>query len=96
MTTAGFERSNSGSDQAVLGPRIDLDGAEYLYIQLAEDMIRRIESGEFLSGGPIPSERDLAAEYGVSGNTVRSAVRELRRRGAITTLRGKGTYATGG
>lgn len=53
---------------------------EYAYRQVADDIARRIEAGEIMA--KLPSERDLADEYGVAYATVRRAMTELRERGA--------------
>ncbi|MFD8985234.1 GntR family transcriptional regulator, partial [Streptomyces sp. NPDC059564] len=46
------------------------------------------------SGGRLPSERTLAARYGVNRQTVRAALQELRADGLIVTGR-RGTRAAG-
>lgn len=38
------------------------------------------------------TERDLADEWGVAYQTVRRAMRELRERGLIVSVVGKGTF----
>lgn len=43
-------------------------------------------------GTKLPPERDLAAEYHVAYNTMRSAMEILRERGLIVTMHGRGTY----
>jgi hypothetical protein len=45
-------------------------------------------------GARLPAERDLAAEYGVSADTVRRAIAVLRERALIVTLTGRGSYVT--
>lgn len=50
----------------------------------------RIFSGELAPGERLPSEKDLAAQLGVSHPTVRVALRSLRECGLITTTRGVG------
>jgi DNA-binding GntR family transcriptional regulator len=52
----------------------------------------RIEAGELAPGAKLPAERDLAAEYGVSYDTIRRATALLRDRGLIITIVGRGTY----
>ncbi|WP_416351830.1 GntR family transcriptional regulator [Streptomyces sp. NEAU-H22] len=41
---------------------------------------------------PIPFENHLADEYGVARLTARRAAQELRERGLIVTVRGKGSF----
>ncbi|GGT33097.1 GntR family transcriptional regulator [Nonomuraea spiralis] len=44
------------------------------------------------SGQRLPSELDLAEQYGIARMTVRRAMKELRERGLIRSVHGKGTY----
>jgi DNA-binding transcriptional regulator YhcF (GntR family) len=59
---------------------------------IAEDLRRKIDSGELGHGSPLPTELELRNEYGVSRHTVRNAVRWLKRRGLIETRPGQGTF----
>jgi DNA-binding GntR family transcriptional regulator len=72
--------------------RIDPARPVYVYVQLADDIADQIEAGRLAPGAMLPAERDLAAQYGVAYLTARRAVRELRGRGLVVTLPGKGTY----
>lgn len=65
-------------------------GREHAYVQVANDVQRRIESGEIPR--KLPAERSLAEEYGVAYTTVRSAMAVLRERGVIVTIHGRGTF----
>jgi GntR family transcriptional regulator len=69
----------------------DWDPAEYVYVQLAEDLAKRIERGEFSVGARLPSEAELAQDYGTAKMTVRRALDILRDRGLIRTLHGRGS-----
>lgn len=71
---------------------IDPYGAEYAYVQVADDIARRIADGEITA--KLPSERSFAEEYGVAYTTVRHAMALLRDRGVIITVHGRGTYVT--
>ncbi|MFD8595438.1 winged helix-turn-helix domain-containing protein [Kitasatospora sp. NPDC059646] len=64
----------------------------YVYMQVADDIAAQITAGRLKSGAMLPSERDIAALYGVAYLTARRAVKELRDRGLVTTLPAKGTY----
>ena len=55
-------------------------------------MAARITSGELVPGAKLPAERELAAEYGVSYDTIRRASALLRERGLIETVHGRGTF----
>lgn len=69
----------------------DWDAAEYIYVQLADDLAKRIERGEFPVGAKLPSEAELAQDYGTAKMTVRRALEILRERGLIRTLHGRGS-----
>lgn len=69
---------------------IDPYGREHAYVQVADDVARRIESGEIAR--KLPAERSLAEEYGVAYTTVRHAMKILRERGLIITVHGRGTF----
>ena len=71
---------------------IDPTKIAYVYMQMADHIAARIESGELRPGARLPGERDLAAEYGVAHLTARRATRELRDRGLVITLPAKGTF----
>ncbi|NEC84741.1 GntR family transcriptional regulator [Streptomyces sp. SID12501] len=66
--------------------------ARPLYVQLADVIAEKIASGELVPDRPIPSEHHLADAYGVARLTARRAAQELRERGLIVTVRGKGSF----
>lgn len=72
----------------------DPEGADYVYVALADHIQARINAGELKPGQRLPAERDMAEEYGVAYLTVRRATKELRERGLIRTVIGKGTFVT--
>jgi len=59
---------------------------------IARNLKRRIDAGEWGDGSPIPAERDLATEFGVARNTMRRAMNMLREDGAISRHVGRGTF----
>ena len=71
---------------------VDPFGAEYAYVQVADDVQRRINEGEITA--KLPSERSFADEYGVAYTTVRHSMAVLRERGVIVTAHGRGTFVT--
>jgi GntR family transcriptional regulator len=70
----------------------DAGGPAYVYMRLADHIAARITAGDLPAEARLPAERDLAAEYAVAIGTARRAVLELRDRGLVVTLPGKGTY----
>ena len=71
---------------------VDPDSPEQAYLQVANDLSRRIQAGEIR--GRLTSERGLAGEYEVSYGTIRRAMGILRDRGLIVSVHGRGTFAT--
>ena len=65
-----------------------------LYRSLAEELSRRINTGELRPGARLPPERRLAEEHDVSRVTVRHAIGQLVRDGLVEQKRGSGTYVT--
>lgn len=63
-----------------------------LYVQIAESLLDRIESGELQPGDRLPSERDLSKMLGVNRMTVRRALRVLESQGLLLRRQGAGTY----
>ncbi|WP_328434352.1 GntR family transcriptional regulator [Streptomyces sp. NBC_00425] len=80
--------SDTEESDAVLDPM----SARPLYVQLADVIAKKIGAGELAPDRPIPSENHLADEYGVARLTARRAAQELRERGLIVTVRGKGSF----
>ena len=64
------------------------------YIQIADDLRRRIESHEFAADVPLPTETSLQGEYQASRNTVREAVKLLVQQHLLETRAGQGTFIT--
>lgn len=60
--------------------------------QAIDGMRQLLDSGEWQVGTRIPPEPALAADLGVSRNTVREAVRALAHTGVLEVRRGDGTY----
>jgi GntR family transcriptional regulator len=63
-----------------------------VYFQIAIDVRRRIEAGEWPAGQRIPPELRLAHQYAVSRVTVRQALAELVKDDLLERRRGSGTY----
>ncbi len=59
-------------------------GRDHSYLQVANDIARRIDVGEITL--KLPSERALAEEYQVAYTTVRHAMQILRERELIVTI----------
>lgn len=67
------------------------DSAVPLYYQLSENLRKRIHS-DWPTGSQIPTEKQIADQYGVSLITVRQALSDLVDEGLIERQRGRGTF----
>jgi DNA-binding FadR family transcriptional regulator len=63
-----------------------------VYRQVADNLESRIAIAEFVPGQRLPTERDLAREYGVSRTCVREALLALEIAGLITIRVGAGVF----
>lgn len=73
---------------------LERSGSSTLWLQLHDDLIRRIEASEFPD--TFPGEIELATAYGVSRHTVREALGRLRREGVIRSSRGRSSVVDPG
>lgn len=62
--------------------------------QILHDLRERILGGELSRGDKLPTERELALHYGVSGATVREAIRALVSIHMVEVRHGSGAYVT--
>ena len=69
-----------------------LDDNRPIWIQLQEQLTRKILSGWYRPGERLPSVRDLASEAGVNPNTMQRALAELERSGLIYSQRTSGRF----
>ncbi|MGH8258135.1 MAG: GntR family transcriptional regulator, partial [Steroidobacteraceae bacterium] len=67
-----------------------------MYLQLIDQIRRRIAVGDWHAGYELPSIRTLAADVSVSVITVKRAYLELERAGLIVTRQGKGSFVADG
>lgn len=66
--------------------------AEPAYQKIQRAIQQKIERGKLRPGDAVPSERQLARDYGVSLMTARSALSGLERQGVVERRRGAGTF----
>jgi GntR family transcriptional repressor for pyruvate dehydrogenase complex len=62
--------------------------------QIFKDLRDQIVLGALSRGSKLPAERELAERYGVSGPTVREAIRGLTATGLVDVRHGSGAYVT--
>jgi GntR family transcriptional regulator len=63
-----------------------------LYIQIRETLREQIRQGELKPGQKLPSEDELAAQFGVSRMTARQGITDLIDEGLLYRRRGIGTF----
>ena len=72
--------------------KINRESSQTLSSQIEEIIKDGIESGTWLPGTPIPSERELSIMFALSRATVRHAIDRLVSEGLVYRANGKGTY----
>jgi GntR family transcriptional regulator len=72
--------------------RLQRESPDPLYLQLKDSITTAIRAGRYQPHQRLPSERELSDTYQVSRMTVRQALLDLAREGAIYTRIGKGTF----
>lgn len=68
--------------------------ADSMYRQIAQDLQRKIESGELAPGDKLPNELEFREEYSASRNTIRDAIKWLVIGGLVETKAGQGTFVS--
>lgn len=63
-----------------------------IYEKVVEKLKESISSGEILPGDPLPSERQLMDDFGVSRSSLREAFRVMELLGLIESVPGKGRF----
>ncbi|HUR74485.1 MAG TPA: GntR family transcriptional regulator [Sporichthya sp.] len=63
-----------------------------MYLQIADDLRREVQSGRLPVGERLPARRQLSEQYGVAPETIRRSLDELAREGVIATQSTRGTY----
>jgi GntR family transcriptional regulator len=85
--------SGDPGGSTVIDPPVNrLISAVPLYVQIAESLMDRIDSGELSAGDRLPPERTLSEMLGVNRLTLRRALRVLAGEGLLVRRQGKGTY----
>lgn len=72
--------------------RLEPNGSEPLYQQLARQLRQRIAGGRWREGDRLPSARELSAELGLNFLTVTKVYGILEQEGLVEIRRGLGTF----
>lgn len=65
-----------------------------LRTQVVDSLRQRLKDHEWTEGHKLPTEAELASEYGVSRSTIRSALDRLESQGLTITRHGRGTFVS--
>ena len=74
--------------------RISHRAPRLLWKQVYDDLVGDIRSGALAVDDRLPSELEMAEQYGVSRDVIRRAKEELSREGWLIVLQGRGTFVT--
>jgi GntR family transcriptional regulator len=74
--------------------RINHVSATSVPAQVAADIEADIDAGRRAPDTRLPSEAELAVQYGVARVSVRRAMELLRERGKVVTVHGRGSFVT--
>lgn len=69
-----------------------IDNGQRLYRQVADQMLKVLDTGEYPPGARLPSERALSERFGVSRPTIREAIIALEIGGRVEVKTGSGVY----
>lgn len=84
----------TGPPDRPAGPRRTAVERQPKYLRIYTELRDRIASGAWPAGSPLPAQRELADEFGVSMMTLRQAVQLLADEGLVAARPGLGTYVT--
>ena len=78
--------------QSVLAALTLEDSGVPIYVQLREQFLRALGAGVLTPGDQMPTMRQVAVVLKVDLNTVRHAYDDLERLGALSLVRGRGSF----
>ena len=78
-------------EQLLSALRIEAAGVP-IYVQLREQFLRMMGAGVLRPGDQMPTMRQVAVALRIDLNTVRHAYDDLERAGALTLVRGRGSF----
>jgi len=97
---------NRGERKRINGPiQLRLAGVKKLiikrvgipiYLQVKNNIVEKIKTGQYAPGDKLPTERELSQQLGISRNTVSAAYKELMMEGVLEARQGRGTFVAAG
>ncbi|CAM5268078.1 GntR family transcriptional regulator OS=Streptomyces alboniger OX=132473 GN=CP975_20815 PE=4 SV=1 [Streptomyces alboniger] len=73
---------------------MDLDRSKPVWPQVAAELRRRLDTGQYPPGDRFPAVVVLAAELDVAPSTVQKAIAALREEGRLYTVLGQGSFVS--
>lgn len=73
-------------------PGMEFDADRYKWVQVAEELRKRIADGIYRPRKAIPSEDQLIGEFGIARGTARKVIAHLRDEGVVYTVPRLGTF----
>lgn len=70
----------------------DFEASKPIYMQIAEQLYKKLVRKEIMPGDKLLSVREMAVQSGVNPNTIQRAYGEMERMGIVETRRGQGTF----
>ena len=71
---------------------MELDRSVPVWPQVADELRRRLDAGQYAPGARFPAVVELATELDVAPSTVQKAVATLREEGRLYTVLGQGSF----
>ncbi|MFI6572732.1 GntR family transcriptional regulator [Nocardia fluminea] len=101
----GYVHARSRSHRIVTAPRTaggepapvdrigeDRAARKSAYERIADEYTRQIHEGSLSPSSPLPSQAEMTERYGVSNIVIRDAIRLLKSRGLVRTVRRRGAF----
>jgi GntR family transcriptional regulator len=73
---------------------MQFNNREPIYLQVIDDIKKKIVTGKIRSGEKLPSTRTLSEEYGINPNTAARIYKEMETMELCYTKRGLGTFVS--
>lgn len=73
---------------------IDLYSRTPIYEQIEEQIMLKINNGDYKPGDKLPSIRELASTLGLNVNTVKRAFSELEAKNITVSIQGRGIFVS--
>ena len=62
------------------------------YYMISQEIITKIQNGDFTTGQQVPSQNEITEKYKVSTTTARKVLEDIEEAGWVKRIKGKGTY----